>query len=159
LDLGVVGLSIGQAIGRWGNYFNQELYGLPTSLPWGIYIRLENRLPGFENFTHFHPLFLYESIGCFAIFLILIKKTPILKIKYQISKTHIKNKKTPKRGSIFFQYLFLYSLMRFWLEFLRIDSWKWGFLGAAQWISLGLMLISGLAICKKNVKISGKLSR
>lgn len=167
LDLGAAGLSIGQAIGRWGNYFNQELYGLPTNLFWGIYIGPENRLAGFENFTHFHPLFLYESLGCFIIFLILIKKTSILKIKNKISKTpirqaqgkHIKNQKLLKEGEIFFLYLLLYSFLRFWLEFLRIEGWTLrvplsvNYVRVNQLVSLGLMLISGLAIYKKSVKI------
>jgi len=111
LDCGAIVLPIGQAIGRWGNYFNQELYGLPTDLPWAIYIRPENRISGFENYSHFHPLFLYESIGCFLIFLILI----IFR-----SKREDKNKQA---GEIFFLYLFLYSLLRFFLEFLRPRSW------------------------------------
>lgn len=106
LDLGVVGLAIGQSIGRWGNFFNQELYGWPTNFPWGIYIRLENRLPGLEDFTHFHPLFLYESLGCMVIFIFLLKIT---------------RKKT---GINFFLYLFLYSLLRFCLEFLRPAGWQ-----------------------------------
>jgi phosphatidylglycerol:prolipoprotein diacylglycerol transferase len=130
LDLGVIGLSIGQAIGRWGNYFNQELYGLPTNLPWGIYIRPENRLPGFEHFTHFHPLFLYESLGCWLIFFILMTV-------YRLPFTR------KKVGTTFFLYLFLYSLLRFSLEFLRIGGWGWGILTIAQWISLGLAVISG----------------
>ena len=61
-DVLVVGLAVGQAIGRWGNYFNQELYGRPTGLPWGIPIVPDRRVPGYEQFTHFHPTFLYESL-------------------------------------------------------------------------------------------------
>ncbi len=98
----------GQMIGRWGNYFNQELYGLPTNLPWGIPIDLENRIIGYENFEFFHPTFLYESFGCLLILLILFflyKKNP------QIYGT----------GKIFLIYLILYSGLRFFLEFLRID--------------------------------------
>src|SRR4030042_5851865 len=71
-DLAVVGLPLGQAIGRIGNFFNQELYGLPSNFPWGLYIRPENRLAGYESFTHFHPLFAYEMIWDLLIFIIII---------------------------------------------------------------------------------------
>jgi phosphatidylglycerol:prolipoprotein diacylglycerol transferase len=124
---------LGQAIGRWGNYFNQELYGWPTNLPWGIDIRLENRLPGFEQFTKFHPLFLYESLWCLVIFTLLL----MLSTHYSL----IIAKKTT--GTIFFLYLFLYSFGRFWLEFLRIDSWLIAGMRVNQLVALGLMLLSG----------------
>src|SRR3989338_4750494 len=58
LDVIAFGLPIGQAIGRWGNYFNQELYGKLTSLPWGIYIEPQHRLVGYEQYSYFHPAFL-----------------------------------------------------------------------------------------------------
>ena len=59
--------SLAQAIGRWGNYFNQELFGEPTDLPWGLEIDPANRPLGFEGFATFHPTFLYESLFCLAI--------------------------------------------------------------------------------------------
>jgi len=62
LDAAAPGIALAQAIGRWGNYINQELYGPPTDLPWGIYIAPQNRLLGYKAFEYFHPLFLYESI-------------------------------------------------------------------------------------------------
>ena len=62
LDITAPGLALAQAIGRWGNFFNQELYGAPTNLPWKIYIDPAHRLPGFENFAYYQPLFLYESL-------------------------------------------------------------------------------------------------
>jgi phosphatidylglycerol:prolipoprotein diacylglycerol transferase len=62
LDILAPALALGQAIGRWGNFFNQELYGAPTSLPWAIYIDPQHRLAGFENQAYYHPTFLYESI-------------------------------------------------------------------------------------------------
>ena len=145
-DLGAIGLSIGQAIGRWGNYFNQELYGLPTNFFLGIYIRPENRLAGYEGFSHFHPLFLYESIGCLIIFIILITVYSLLFTRKKV-------------GLTFFLYLFLYSLLRFWLEFLRIEGWALraplsvNYVRVNQVVSLGLMLISGLAIYKKGGRI------
>lgn len=118
LDLGALGLPLGQAIGRWANYFNQELYGWPTNLPWGIYIKPENRLPGFGNFQKFHPLFLYESLGCLAIF-------TVIYVVADLSLRSSRNKFRYYRfsGSLFFLYLFLYGLLRFFLEFLRPEGW------------------------------------
>ena len=130
LDLLAIVLSIGQAIGRWGNYFNQELYGLPTNMPWGIYIRPENRLPGYELFSHFHPLFLYESLWTLFIFLILWRR--------------IKNNKAS--GTIFLLYLTFYSFGRFWLEFLRLDPWQMGIFTVGQLFSLVLAFFSLLGL-------------
>ena len=66
------GIALGQAIGRWGNYFNQELFGTPTNLPWGIPVDLMNRPVNFISAEFFHPTFLYESLGDLAIFIILL---------------------------------------------------------------------------------------
>ena len=117
-DVIAIGLPIGQAIGRLGNFFNKELYGLPTSLPWGIYI----------NNKKYHPLFSYEAIWDILIFIVLI----IL----------IKTNKKRKTGFFFFSYLGLYSFGRFWLDFLRIDPWKIGTLAVSQYISLIFLAIS-----------------
>jgi phosphatidylglycerol:prolipoprotein diacylglycerol transferase len=108
LDAAAPGTALGQAIGRWGNFVNQELYGPPTDLPWGIYIRPENRLSGFENFARFHPLFLYESIWNLAnlFFLVWIWRRFGDRLK---------------RGDLFLAYLVTYPVGRFLLEFLRID--------------------------------------
>ena len=65
-DILAPGLALAQAIGRLGNYFNQELYGLPTTLPWKIYIEPVYRLAGFETMDFYHPLFAYEAILNFA---------------------------------------------------------------------------------------------
>jgi len=107
-DAIVIGLPIAQAIGRLGNFFNKELYGLVTSLPWGVYI----------NKQKYHPLFAYEAIYNLIIFVILLRM------------------RRSKPGNIFFAYLGLYSLGRFWLDFLRIDPWKIGTLAVSQYISL-----------------------
>ncbi|MEA3463740.1 MAG: prolipoprotein diacylglyceryl transferase [Patescibacteria group bacterium] len=107
-------LALAQAIGRWGNYFNQELFGKPTSMPWGIPIDLINRPIKYINNDFFHPAFLYESIGNFLIFLILIsfhiwiiKKNKFNNFCYLLSVIC---------------YLILYSVLRFSLEFIRIDQ-------------------------------------
>jgi len=102
------GLLIGQAIGRWGNFINQELYGSPSDLPWAITIDPPYRLPGFEAVSKYHPLFLYESV------LNLLAAGILLFVgrKY-------KNKLY--RGDIFLLYLVLYPVIRFALEYLRLD--------------------------------------
>lgn len=98
-------LALGQFLGRWGNYFNQELYGLPTKMWLGIPIEYKNRVEGFENFTHFQPTFFYESVLNLLSFFFLI---------FLI-------KKNVKPGLVTLLYIANYSLIRFFLEFIRID--------------------------------------
>lgn len=123
LDLGLVFFPLGQAIGRWGNFFNNEIYGLPTGLPWGIIV----------NGTRYHPLFLYESILDLALFSLL----------YFLYKT---NKGKLLDGFFLFAFLGGYSIIRFWLEFLRIDSWQILGLNVSQTISILLILVSLISV-------------
>ena len=105
-DLLSVGIILGQAIGRWGNFFNQELYGRPTDLPWKISISLENRLPEYIDEQFYHPTFLYESLLnglLFGVLFVLLKKNKL------------------PQGSIVLLYLIGYSLIRFAMEFLRFE--------------------------------------
>lgn len=150
LDAGALGLPLGQTIGRWGNYFNQELYGLPTNLPWGVYIRPENRLIQVMEFEYFHPLFLYESLWCLIIFLILWKITNE-KGKRKKEKLQLKVNNYFKVGSggVFMAYLGLYGLGRFFLEFLRIESWQINGVNVAQGISLLLTVVALVAIIRE----------
>lgn len=111
LDAGSLGLMLGQIIGRFGNYFNKELYGYPTNLPWKIFIPLERRVGGFENFEYFHPTFLYESVWN-LIGLIMI---------FRFEKKLFQNKKY-KPGLIFASYLIWYGFGRFFLGFLRVEE-------------------------------------
>lgn len=101
------GLLIAQGIGRFGNWFNGELFGSPTRLPWGLEIPMEKRPLGFETFSTFHPTFLYEALWCFICAAILIKSNWL-------------NRR--KSGELFVAYIALYSLGRLWIEMLRIDS-------------------------------------
>lgn len=110
LDALAPGVVIAQAIGRVGNWFNQELFGKPTSLPWGLEIDLRNRPSGFENYLTFHPTFMYEAIWCLLVAYILIK-LPIF------FKRIVKN-----QGDIFALYVCGYTLGRLWIEALRIDD-------------------------------------
>ena len=110
-DLLIVGLLIGQIFGRFGNYFNQELYGLPTTLPWGIAIDTAHRVPGFENFTHFHPTFMYESIlNLVALGIIFVVNT--LQLSKKIKDT---------AGLMTGIYFISYGFIRAFTETLRID--------------------------------------
>lgn len=108
IDYASPGLALAQAIGRWGNFVNQELYGPPTDLPWGIFIRPENRLVGYEAFERFHPLFLYESLWNLGLALLLLW-------------VWRRYRKELLSGDLFLLYLVGYPLGRFLLEFLRID--------------------------------------
>lgn len=118
-------LPLGQAIGRWGNYFNQELFGKPCSEAWCIPIETVNRPPEFISQTHFHPVFLYESIMNLALFVILLA---------------LFNKKNRPAGQLTLWYLIGYSFIRFWTEFLRLDSRAFfPGLKPVQWLCLLVM--------------------
>ena len=102
------GLVLAQAIGRFGNYFNQELFGRPSDLPWAIEIAPENRPPQFNDAASFHPTFLYESI--WDVFVCLI----LLFVARRFANSL-------KNGDIFLLYVCLYSVGRFFVETLRVD--------------------------------------
>jgi len=110
----VPGLALAQAIGRWGNYFNGELFGKPTDLAWGVPIDIMKRPVEYISSDFFHPTFLYESIGSLLIFLILIY-FHVLVIKKQKSNSFF-------YFLFFIFYLVMYSILRFSLEFIRIDE-------------------------------------
>src|SRR6266545_684423 len=108
-DIAAPALALGQAIGRWGNFFNQELYGASTNLPWKIYIDPDHRLTGYENVAYYHPLFLYECLWNLGNMFLLL----------WISRRfgdRLKN------GDIFLIYLIVYPVGRFLLDFLRLDA-------------------------------------
>lgn len=109
VDLAAPSLALGQAIGRWGNYVNQELYGAPTDLPWAIYIDPMHRLPAFVNQATYHPLFLYESLWNLANMFFL------LWLGWKFAERL-------KGGDIFLFYLIIYPVGRFLLDFLRLDA-------------------------------------
>lgn len=136
LDIGAIGLVTGQIIGRWGNFFNQELYGEPTTLPWGIAIDPTRRLAQYADLpadTLFHPTFLYESLWNFV----------ALGVLLWVSR-RFRDRLYP--GDIFSLYLALYGLGRFLTEFQRPDAWRIAGLPTAQWIGLALILLGGFLI-------------
>ena len=129
VDICAPSISLGQAIGRWGNYINQEAYGTPTDLPWGIVI----------NGVKVHPTFLYESIWDFLVFVFLLW--------YRKNKSKV-------RGETFLLYLALYSLGRFFIEGLRIDSLMLGPIRVAQLVSLVTAIAAMIILFYRKKKAS-----
>lgn len=122
-DIVVPSLILGQAIGRWGNFFNSEAYGAPTDLPWKLLIPPDRRMPGFESVAYYHPTFLYESLwnlGIFGLVMVLV-----LKFGQRL-----------KPGMLFCFYTIAYGCGRLWIEGLRTDSLMAGPLKMAQLVSL-----------------------
>ncbi|MFQ5341804.1 MAG: prolipoprotein diacylglyceryl transferase [Anaerolineae bacterium] len=131
-DMAAIGLPLAQAIGRWGNFFNQELYGNPTRLPWGIRIDAAHRLPQFADLppeTRFHPTFLYESLWSLGAFLVLL----FLARRYGDRL---------RQGDLFLIYLILYPVGRILVELQRPDAWRIAGIPTAQWVAGGLILLS-----------------
>ena len=125
------GLLIAQAFGRLGNWFNQELFGRPTTLPWGLKIDLANRPLGYEGYETFHPTFLYEALWNLALAGLLV---------------WLDRRRKLRAGELFILYVFGYSLGRLWVEDLRIDhaSLIWG-VRINIWMSV-IVGISAIAI-------------
>lgn len=101
------GIALAQAIGRWGNWFNQELFGAPTTLPWGLEIAPQYRPEGYADYATFHPTFLYESLWMLGVALVLIWADKRFRMGH---------------GRVFALYVLLYCLGRVWIEYLRIDT-------------------------------------
>ena len=130
VDVCAPAIALGQAIGRWGNFVNQELYGVPSNLPWAITIAPESRLPEFAQFSTYHPIFLYESLWSLASVFFLI----------WVGRVY---RKRLKSGDIFLIYLIIYPTIRFLLEFLRLDASQVGGLNANQTL-MGIVLVVAL---------------
>ncbi len=125
-DIIAPSLILGQAIGRWGNFFNSEAFGTPTNLPWRLFIPPQNRPRQYVEFDYFHPTFLYESLWNMGVFILLIF----------LFWWGLKNKNRLKTGTISLVYLISYSIGRVWIESLRTDSLMLGSVKMAQLISI-----------------------
>lgn len=138
------GLLIGQAIGRWGNFVNQEVYGGPSNLPWAITIDPAYRMPGFEQVARYHPLFLYESLLNLlaAGLLVLINR---------------KWRKKLFAGDLFLLYLVLYPTIRFFLEFMRLDPSPVAGININQTSMLVVLIIAILLLVLRHTVWSKKL--
>jgi prolipoprotein diacylglyceryl transferase len=122
LDCVAPALPLAQAIGRWGNYFNQELFGRPSSLPWAVRIDPSHRPAAYANVATFHPTFLYESLWDLAVVLFVLW-----------AEKHIRLRK----GYLFAVYVAAYTFGRFWIEYLRIDfAHKFLGLRLNDWVSI-----------------------
>ncbi len=130
IDAIIPGLPLAQAVGRWGNYFNQELYGTPTTVPWALEVEPAYRVAPYQDFATFHPTFLYESVLNLVLVGVLLWLT---------SRTRL------KQGSVLFAYLAGYGAIRFCVELLRTDT-TFRLLGLSRnnWIAL-LVFLAGLA--------------
>jgi phosphatidylglycerol:prolipoprotein diacylglycerol transferase len=126
LDLLVPSLALGQAIGRWGNFFNSEAYGKPTNLPWKLFIPPGNRPPEVLGYDYFHPTFLYESLWNLS----------VLGLLLYLFFLGLKRGSGFKAGTLTCVYFIAYSLGRFWIEGLRMDSLMLGPLRIAQVVRL-----------------------
>ena len=138
-DIVAPGLFVMQAVARWGNFFNQELYGTPTTLPWGIPIDCAHRIAAYpcsefpEASTAFHPLFLYESISGIVGALVLIW------MGY-----HLRHRLRP--GDVLFTFFIWYGVVRFLLEPLRQENWTFNGIPTASLVSLGFIAVGVAAL-------------
>lgn len=122
LDAGAPAILLAQAIGRWGNYFNEELYGKRTDLPWALEVTGQP--------DRYHPTFLYESLWNLLVVVVLLMM--------------IRTLRRNARGLVFATYLALYSIGRFYIEGLRIDpAHEWMGLRQNQWVSLAILAVAG----------------
>jgi phosphatidylglycerol:prolipoprotein diacylglycerol transferase len=128
LDVIAPSMVLGQAIGRWGNFFNEEAFGRPTDLPWKLYISPAHRPPEFRNDDFFHPTFLYESLWDLLVFVVLV--------------WWVRPRVRRHPGAIFFSYIGLYSVGRFFIESLRLDSFWLGSLRVPQLASVAGVLVA-----------------
>jgi phosphatidylglycerol:prolipoprotein diacylglycerol transferase len=128
LDVTAPSWAIGQAIGRWGNFFNEEAFGSPTDLPWKLYISPSHRPPDYKQFEYFHPAFLYESVWDLGVFLALV--------------LWLRPRLREQPGALFFAYIGLYSIGRFAIEGLRLDSFIIGTIRVPQVASLLGVLVA-----------------
>jgi len=143
-DFIVPGLLIGQAVGRWGNFVNQEVYGLPSNLPWAITIDPLYRIPGFEQVATYHPLFLYESL------LTLLSAGLLVFISRKW-----RNKLFT--GDLFLLYLVLYPTIRFFLEFLRLDPSPVNGINVNQTSMLVVLILACLMLVLRHTVWADKL--
>ena len=142
LDAVAPALPLGQAIGRWGNFVNQELYGAPTDLPWAITIAPQNRLPEFANQATYHPIFLYEALWNAASVLLLLWLGRRFEGRL-------------KPGDLFLVYLISYPLIRILLEFLRLDSSQLAGFNANQSFMVLVLAASALTLFLRHRRAEG----
>jgi len=132
LDVIAPSMILGQAIGRWGNFFNEEAFGAPTDLPWKLYISPDHRPVELRHVDFFHPTFLYESLWNLLVFALLVRW-----IRPRVGRYP---------GAVFFAYIGLYSVGRFMIEAVRLDSFWIGPFRVGQLASIAGVLVAGVGI-------------
>jgi len=139
LDSAAPAVPLAQALGRWGNYFNQELFGTPTDLPWGLEIDPANRPAEYTAFETFHPTFLYESLWNVGLAFFII---------------WVGNRSPSLRGRLVGIYFLGYGLIRFLMELIRTDTTFrfWG-LSRNGWVSIAVMILGSLVLWWKRVRV------
>ncbi len=130
LDAIAPGVLLAQALGRWGNWFNQELFGRPTDLPWALEIDEAHRPSGYLDQTTFHPTFLYESLWCVAVFAVVVWADR----RFQLG-----------HGRVAALYVMAYTLGRFWIESLRIDEVQLADVGGLRFNEWTALVLFSLA--------------
>jgi phosphatidylglycerol:prolipoprotein diacylglycerol transferase len=130
-DIAAPALPLGQAIGRWGNFINQEVYGAPTTLPWGL--KIDNPIPPYTPDQRFHPLFLYESLAnlliCGGLLYLARKRAHWL-----------------KPGDLMLVYAIAYPTLRFFLDFIRLDNAQFFGINTNQAFMLAVAVVAALAL-------------
>ncbi|MEA2513726.1 MAG: phosphatidylglycerol---prolipoprotein diacylglyceryl transferase [Thermomicrobiales bacterium] len=133
-DVVIAAVPIGQAIGRWGNWANQEAFGTPSDLPWAVTIDPDRRPAGYEQYATFHPTFLYEAVldvGIAAFLIWLVLQMP--------------RRRQLREGDALWSYFILYGVARLIVESARTDSLYIGPLKAAHWVS-GALIVGGAVL-------------
>ena len=140
-DAGAVGLPLAQGIGRWGNYFNQELFGTPTDLPWGLEIDLARRPAAYLDAETFHPTFLYESLWNMAFLVPLV--------------IWLERRGKLARGSSIGLYMVLYGTIRYLTELVRTDT-TFRLLGVSRngWVAF-FVVLAGAALIVWRQRVGG----
>lgn len=138
-DIIAPGLALAQAIGRWGNFVNQEIYGAPTNLPWAVTIDAAHRLPQYQDVATYHPLFLYESLY------------NLLNMAFLLW-LHRRYEARLKNGDVFLVYLVTYPVFRFFLEFIRLDASQVAGLDANQTVMAVIALAAAAALVWRHRK-------
>lgn len=140
LDIIVPGVALGQALGRWGNWANQEAFGTPTDLPWAVTIDPAHRPAGYEQYATFHPTFLYESI--FNLLNAILLAWLVLRLP---------GLRRLRSGDVVALYLVNYGVVRFFIERIRTDSLYIGPLPAAYWLSFALIGVGLLILVGRRI--------
>ncbi|MDP9823474.1 prolipoprotein diacylglyceryl transferase [Nocardioides massiliensis] len=138
------GIVLAQALGRWGNWFNQELFGKPTDLPWGLEIDPDHRPLGFAEYSTFHPTFLYESLWCVAVAVLVVWADRRFRLGH---------------GRAFALYVAAYTVGRGWTETLRIDAVQLDDVGGFRvnfWVSLVLFLAAAAYVVVMGIRRPGR---